>query len=125
MGARWFTVSIAVIMAVVLLSIPEETRAMLAIVLGLGVAVYFMAPSWLVMVTLEKFGIQVALDDALSAICVLHAGWVIILAVAARESWAAGRRDHGRLLAAKVALLIALPLVAFTSLETFSQGWPG
>ena len=118
---RWSLLAIAFL---ILLSIPEETGAMIGVFFGFGLAFFVAAPSWMLSAALARNGMAVDFKDVMMGLAVLYALMVFGLALAAWIAFSRGRPEQARALTAKAALFGALPVMAFFSLDAMQSAWP-
>ena len=124
MSSRAFNWSLLAIGALILLSIPEATGALMGGFFGFGLAFFVAAPSWALRAALEHYGLTVDFKDLVVGLAGLYGVIVLGLAVGGWIAFRRGRPERGRVWLAKAALFAALPLMAFFSLNAMQAAWP-
>ena len=123
MGERTFKFSLLALLALILLSTTAFPGAMIGFFVGVAVAFFVAGPSFLLAATLQKAGIP-ASDKTLPVVLAgLYAMLVVIAAVALWRAWGVKSSDEVRLGIFRLALLTALPLIAWLSSQSLVRAW--
>ena len=123
MGERTFKFSILALLALMLLSTTEFPGGMIGFFVTLAVAFFVAGPSFLLAAALQKVGIP-ASDKTLPIILIgLYVTLILIAAVGVWRAWGVSKSDDVRLRIFRVALLAALPIIAWTSLHSMARAW--
>ncbi|RWD64647.1 MAG: hypothetical protein E5V89_23840 [Mesorhizobium sp.] len=124
MGQRAF-ISLLILLAVlVALSATSFPGAMIGFLFGIAIAFFVAGPALLLGKVLEQAGMPVSGTAVLWALGGLYA--VLVLA-AAVQIWRRLQRqeaDQARLAGLRLALLVALPLIAWLSVNAMQNAWP-
>ncbi|AZO70676.1 MAG: hypothetical protein E5V92_06205 [Mesorhizobium sp.] len=124
MGQRAF-ISLLILLAVlVALSATSFPGAMIGFLFGIAIAFFVAGPALLLGKVLEQAGMPVSGTAVLWALGGLYA--VLVLA-AAVQIWRRLQRqeaDQARLAGLRLALLVALPWIAWLSVNAMQNAWP-
>lgn len=81
MSSRTFNWSLLAIGALILLSIPEATGALMGVFFGFGLAFFVAAPSWALRAAFDHYGLAVDFKDLVVGLAGLYGVIVLGLAV--------------------------------------------
>ena len=124
MGQRAFIILLILLAVLVGLSATHFLGAMIGFFFGIAVAFFIAGPAMLIGQALEKAGMPVSGTTALWTLGGLY-GLLILLA--AFQTWRRVQRgdmDEARASGLRMALLVALPLIAWLSVNAMKDAWP-
>ncbi|WP_168247554.1 MULTISPECIES: hypothetical protein [unclassified Mesorhizobium] len=124
MGQRAF-ISLLILLAVlVALSATSFPGAMIGFLFGIAIAFFVAGPALLLGKVLEQAGMPVSGTAVLWALGGLYAVLILAAAVQIWRRLQHQEADQARLAGLRLALLVALPLTAWLSVNAMQNAWP-
>lgn|GEM_PF-2959363 len=124
MSQRAFIVLIILLAVLVALSATPFPGAMIGFLFGIAVAFFIAGPAMLIGKQLEQAGMPVS---GTATLWVLGGLYALLLLAAAFRIWRRLRQqdpDQARSAGMRLALLIALPCIAWLSVNAMQDAWP-
>ncbi|MBZ9767197.1 hypothetical protein LB526_10550 [Mesorhizobium sp. CA6] len=124
MGQRAFITLLILMAVLVALSATSFLGAMIGFLFGIAIAFFVAGPVMLIGKVLEKNGIAISGQTAL---WVLAGFYALLILAAAFQIWRRLQRhepDQARSAGMRLALLVALPAMAWLSVNAMQDAWP-
>lgn len=118
MSQRAFLIRMAVIGALILLA-ASSVGAIFGFFIAIAIA-FFLAPlAWAI-----NLATGIPFETVATAVGVIYALAALAVGVTAALLWRAGDFDRARRVASRFAILIALPLIGWLSMNAMMRAWP-
>lgn len=124
MSQRAFIILLILLTVVVALSATSFPGGMIGFLIGITVAFFIAMPGTAIGDALHRAGIPVTGEQLIWALGGLYAVFVLAAAVQAGLRLRRGDMDGARSAALRMAFLLALPLIAWLSLNAMQRSWP-
>ena len=124
MGQRAFITLLVLLAVLVTLSATSFPGAMIGFLFGITIAFFVAGPAMLIGKVLENAGIPISGEAVLWMLAGLYA---LLILAAAFQIWRRLQRrepDQARSAGLRLALLVALPAMAWLSVNAMQQAWP-
>jgi hypothetical protein len=121
---RAFVILFILLVVLVALSATSFAGAMIGFLFGITVAFFIAMPGAAIGYALNRAGVPVTGEQLVWAAGSLYAVFVLAAAVQAWLRLRRGDMDGSRSAALRMALLLALPLIAWLSLNAMRRSWP-
>ncbi|TRC92789.1 hypothetical protein FJV76_22550 [Mesorhizobium sp. WSM4303] len=124
MSQRAFIILLILLAALVAPSATSFAGAMIGFLIGITVAFFIAMPGAAIGYALNRAGVPVTGEQLVWAAGGLYAVFVLAAAVQAWLRLRRGDMDGARSAALRMAILMALPLIAWLSLNAMQRNWP-
>ncbi|TIV24362.1 MAG: hypothetical protein E5V86_25310 [Mesorhizobium sp.] len=124
MSQRAFITLLVLLAVLVALSATPFAGAMIGFLFGVAITFFVAGPVMLIGKVLDNNGIAIS---GRTALWVLGGFYALLILVAAFQIWRRLQRqepDHARSAGLRLALLVALPAMAWLSLNAMQEAWP-
>lgn len=124
MGQRAFITLLVLLAVLVALSATPFPGAMIGFLFGVAIAFFIAGPVMLIGKVLENNGMAISGQTALWMLGGFYALFVLFAVLQIWRRLQSGEADQARSVGLRLALLVALPSMAWLSLNAMQDAWP-